>query len=343
MLKNVLTLSFLIIGTTIGAGFASGKELAVFFGVYGLWGIVFSLLFGVLFFYFNYKFFKWGHILKPKNFNDISKFCLGKYYKMGNVLFVVCFIISVTGMIAGSAVISNSILNNKFIVPIVFIVITSLTIIKGIKGINFINNCLVPILVFSILYLCAKTFFVNSSGYILSHINFNIVGALISCCCYVSMNVIASGILIMQIANNYSKKEVKISCIITSVVLTIIIIFAVIAFLFSSSETLNSAMPFLEMCKSFNKTYYVYFSFITLVGILTTLVSSAYLVVCYFNSFLKNVHKSLFLTFLISLVLALIGFGNIVKFLYPITGIIGVVFMVGLNSKFIKKTKKQWV
>ena len=55
---NVLRCVFIIIGTIIGAGFASGQEIAVFFnrfGVLGLYGIILACaLFGVIIFWILY-------------------------------------------------------------------------------------------------------------------------------------------------------------------------------------------------------------------------------------------------------------------------------------------------
>lgn len=44
-IKNIFKICFVIIGTIIGAGFASGKEIYTFFSIYGingLWGILLS-------------------------------------------------------------------------------------------------------------------------------------------------------------------------------------------------------------------------------------------------------------------------------------------------------------
>ena len=43
-MKNVLKIVFVIIGTTIGAGFASGQEIYLFFNKYGFMGIIGMIL-----------------------------------------------------------------------------------------------------------------------------------------------------------------------------------------------------------------------------------------------------------------------------------------------------------
>ena len=39
-MKNISKVSFVIIGTMIGAGFASGQEIYAFFSIYGIKGIL---------------------------------------------------------------------------------------------------------------------------------------------------------------------------------------------------------------------------------------------------------------------------------------------------------------
>src|SRR5690554_3658219 len=47
--KNWMKISFIYVGTVIGAGFASGREIIEFFGVYGLKGIIGITMSGFLF------------------------------------------------------------------------------------------------------------------------------------------------------------------------------------------------------------------------------------------------------------------------------------------------------
>lgn len=56
-MKNVLRVIFVIIGTLIGAGFASGKEIYIFFNRYGICGIIGILISGLLLGVLVYKVF----------------------------------------------------------------------------------------------------------------------------------------------------------------------------------------------------------------------------------------------------------------------------------------------
>ena len=65
MLKKNLKSLFVIIGTLIGAGFASGQEIYIFFYKYGINGIIgiaiSSLLIGAIVYKVYFKFINWSN------------------------------------------------------------------------------------------------------------------------------------------------------------------------------------------------------------------------------------------------------------------------------------------
>lgn len=70
-MKNILRVIFVIIGTIIGAGFASGKEIYIFFNKYGICGIVGILISGVIFGALIYKVF--NILLKQKEISEYNE------------------------------------------------------------------------------------------------------------------------------------------------------------------------------------------------------------------------------------------------------------------------------
>ena len=76
-MKNILKVVFVIIGTLIGAGFASGQEMYVFFFSYGMQGligiIISSILMGIII-YQTLKLLDKYEIRTYKDFLDIFVF-----------------------------------------------------------------------------------------------------------------------------------------------------------------------------------------------------------------------------------------------------------------------------
>ena len=74
ILKNVLTISMVIIGSIIGAGFASGQEINSFFykyGIIGILGIIISIFLISLIIYKVFLIIKKENINTYKNFLEI--------------------------------------------------------------------------------------------------------------------------------------------------------------------------------------------------------------------------------------------------------------------------------
>lgn len=77
-LKNNIKITSVIIGTLIGAGFASGKEIYLFFSQYGICGI-FSLFFSnFLFCIIIYKTLRITHVYNINNFSEFLELLFGK-------------------------------------------------------------------------------------------------------------------------------------------------------------------------------------------------------------------------------------------------------------------------
>ena len=72
-MRDIFKVTFVIIGTVIGAGFASGQEISIFFskyGIIGILGMLISCFFTGIIIYFVLK------IIKSKNVNTYSVFCI---------------------------------------------------------------------------------------------------------------------------------------------------------------------------------------------------------------------------------------------------------------------------
>ena len=70
-LKNIYNTSFVIIGTIIGAGFASGQEIYTFFNKHGIEGLIGIFISIILMAYIIYKTFK---IILKNNISNYQEF-----------------------------------------------------------------------------------------------------------------------------------------------------------------------------------------------------------------------------------------------------------------------------
>lgn len=153
---EVLKVVFVIIGTLIGAGFASGQEVYLFFfsfGIKGLFGIVVSsILIGITIF----KTFKIVKKNNVKNYRELLD-CLIKNEKVKDIINIVVnvfILLSFYIMIAGFGAYLKQELNCNSILGSGILALVCLFLFRtNIEGFVKVNEILIPILIFIIILI----------------------------------------------------------------------------------------------------------------------------------------------------------------------------------------------
>ena len=196
ILKNVLTISMVIIGSIIGAGFASGQEINSFFykyGIIGILGIIISIFLISLIIYKVFLIIKKENINTYKNFLEIifkknnkkiidpknkikknkikinkknilkinnKKLNKNKYLNISNITNIIInifLIISFFIMIAGFGAYFNQEYNMSALLgSSILAVICLMIFMNNIEGLLKINKYLIPILIFFMIIIGIK-------------------------------------------------------------------------------------------------------------------------------------------------------------------------------------------
>lgn len=324
----MLNTIFVIIGTIIGAGFASGKEIFTFFNVYGGYGFVGLLLACTIIGFVIYKAF---YIIINNNVTSYHEFinvafCKSNFaslilYNIINIFLLISFIV----MVAGFAAYFSQELNIASIVGALLIAVLSfITFLKSIDGVVKINVYLIPCLIIIIFILGFKnlncfTFF----EYSYSKYSFNwIIRSLL----YASYNLIMLlPILISLKKYVYSFKRARIvSCgSIFFLTLMAIILFFLLNYHFTEIE--NIELPTVFIAGKLGVFYKYSCGFAILAAIFTTAISSGYGFLNNLN--IKNSKSCIFVALamcLFSVLLSNIGFSTLLNLLYPLLGLLRV-------------------
>lgn len=145
----VLNIAFIYIGTIVGAGFASGREIWQFFGVFGddgRTGVIFAGLFFVIMGLVTTCIARvlrtddMGRVVFPVNNAAVSRWT---GYFMAAMLFIGCIVITSAG---------GALINQQFGIPRVLgnlavIVLTCITAIGGLDRIGNVFSRLIPLLI----------------------------------------------------------------------------------------------------------------------------------------------------------------------------------------------------
>lgn len=330
---NILKVVFVIIGAIIGAGFASGQEISLFFNRYGEIGILGVITSCIAMGLIIYKVLK---IMVEKNINTYEEFS-EKIFKVNNKfvqnviknIINIFLLISFYIMVAGFGAYFKQELNTTtFVGAITIAMLCYITFNKNIQGIIKVNEILMPVLVILIIILGIQT--INYDNFNLAPIgnyvqqNTFAPNWFISSIIYASYNSVVL-IPILLTLHDYvkTKKDGMLISILSTIILMILAI--IIYFVLNTIDVGNAEIPIVYIASKLGIFSKYIYGFVILVAIFTSAISAGY-------SFLKNVTKTRktyiklagILCFM-SIFIAEIGFSVLVNLLYPIFGYLGII------------------
>ena len=326
----MLKVIFVIIGTLIGAGFASGREIYVFFTQYGKMGLLGIIITGIITGVIIYRVLTIVKTYEIFNYNKLLERINWKYQRTNKLInFIVnsFLLISFYIMVAGfSAYLNQSYRVNSYLSSTLFAIICYLIFKKNIEGVIKVNEILVPILLIFIIFLGIKNlpFIITKKDLIQTATNSNYF--LISSLLYASYNSIVLIPVLTGLRNYLTNKKqiirISIICSFTIVLLAALIYALLLRDTFFISQL---EMPLIEITMQFGKAFKYIYGFVIIASIFTSAISTGY-------SFLKNITKSkdgynaaLLLICISSIFISNIGFSKLVETLYPIFGLLGLI------------------
>jgi len=326
--KDVRNIAFTYVGTVIGAGFATGKEIVEFFsinGVYGAIGIVFAT---ILFCWFGTKIMMIAHTYNLKSaqqFNTLLFGELGGNIINGLLFFVLLGVTSV--MLSGAgAVFKNYLHFNSIIGSLLFILLTFMVLRKGTSGLFSLNNTVVPI-------MCAfiVAVFINSHLPFTFHdiavnnilpsfdgINYTIFTKPIT---YVCLNMALAQAVLVPIGSECKEKSSIIYGGLLGGLILGIILFLIHLNVSTVINFQHYEIPMVEVIKQVHPLFYYFFLMVILAEIFTTLVGNIYGMSRQIQSVVNLNNNLLVIVLLVCcLIISVIGYGPLLTFLYPLIG-----------------------
>lgn len=322
---------FLVLSAIIGVGFASGKEICVFFFNFGGASILGLISFGLLYIYLFLVVEYVRRKLELNSFNSFNKKMFGRLHKLSKIVLLINFSITSAGMLAGADYLFSTFFNLKFnIVSLILSVVTVILLIGGISRIKFVANLIVPIMIGVII--------INSIANVTpENVNLPIVSGNMSIAIFYGLlfgvNNFVAALPVLFETKLKTKGRLVVILSICLIILLNILVFA--------SNNFSTDMPMFELSANVNKTfYYIYFA--TLIFALFST-----LVICSYNMhhILCRGEKSVFGVFVIvlfNLILSYVGYSFIVNYLYVFSGIIsGAYVLILIISMIIQLLKNK--
>lgn len=319
---------FLIIGSVVGAGLASGQEIAVFFSSAGKFSYVLIFLVSIFLYLVLKNLMILSKRAKTNNIKEINRILFKNSYKFFDLFLLIGLFIFITANIAGINEIGTIIFKNiNFpILSILSIFFSLFIVLLGISAIKKVNLILMPIVIIFIFYVSIKSLFLKDficSELLSDFCSFKLVFKYICLgLFYVSYNMVFSSSLIFEKSKEFSKKQIKINSFVISISL-ISLIFIVNLVMLKVSPSTN--LPLLYNAFLIDKSLGLIFGFVLWFSILTSLISSLYVLINAFK-FNKFVFSCVILT--AGFIFSFFGFSKIVSIVYPLQGLIGFIFII---------------
>lgn len=316
------------IGTVVGAGFASGQEILAFFTAYGHAGTIGILLATLLFVWLGYKMMILAHQMRTPSYESFNQRLFGRVIgrAMNALVFLTLFGVT-TVMLAGA----GSVLEEKFGVPYlagtVITAVTALLVLrKGLDQLMAVNSIVVPAMVlFSLLILLDGQAYSPLPAEKPAHYEF-----LWKTVLYVSFNLAMAQSVLIPIGCSIREPVVLLrASVIGGTVLGFMLLVVHTAMLANWQEVIELDVPILFVTDRWNDWLQLFFVFVLFSEIFTTLISNVFGIGQQVRELLQiDEQRTYLLLFLASLVLCLIGYSELLMFLYPLFGYLGLTTLV---------------
>lgn len=316
---SVIVDYFLILSAIIGVGFASGKEICVFFFDFGSKSFIGLIGFGLLYIYLFFIIEYVKNKLELNTYDEFNQKMFGKLCKLSNIVLVINFSITSAGMLAGADYLFKTFFGVGYRIPsIILTVLTFLLLLGGINKIKIVANIIIPLMIAVIV--------INSIGNINpQNVNFEITKQSSSMALYYGLlfgvnNFVAALPVLFQ---TKLKNKGKFLVILT---ICLIILLNILVF---ASNNFSTDMPMFELSANVSVWfYYIYFA--TLIFALFST-----LMICSYNmqSIICKNKRSIFVSLMIvllNLILSNLGYAFIVKYLYVVSGIFSGIYVIAL-------------
>lgn len=311
-MRKTFSVIMLIIGTVIGSGFASGKEISVFFSRFGnvsyfFIAITFFLFWGIIYFFLS---FGNDRLLKLTSSKIFSFLC------------IIISLIFTSSMFAGAVNVYGDSHFIKILISLILIIICCYVSRRGVPFLEKLNVFLIP----STLICMAIVLFSNVNHYECSIVGQNAFAGLFFTLLYSALNFSISGVVIAKSGSLLSKKQKVWASFLSSFTLSCFLMLTNFVIL-SNPECMEFDMPLISLSNGFS---FVLIRFVVFSGCITTLFSLVFTTSETLKKFNFKQNLIYFVSILFPVFVSVLGFGHIVSLLYPFASVLGVIFFLSM-------------
>ncbi len=332
-------LIFSIIGTLIGAGFASGQEINFFFYKYGINGILGLILCSFMIGITIYMTLDTVYNKKINNYESYLHeiFNSKKMCYVSNIIVNVFLLITFYIMVAGFGSYFEQQFNiSNTIGVIIFSFLCFIVFIKDIERVKKVNSIIVPTLIIVILVLGLLS--LKQIKILNIKVMNNSYNWILQSLVYCSYNMILVIPVLVSLGKYIkNKNQIKLISIISSTIVFILALSIFLILMTIKVDYTKIQMPAVyAIDKSFSQFSYIY-GVVILLSIFSTAISIG---ISFINNMAQNKksYPQIAAKMCISsIIISNFGFSNLVKIFFPVFGYLGMLQILVIFKKFITK------
>lgn len=336
---NALQIASVYIGTVVGAGFATGREIIEFFSKYGESGLIGIICSAFLFSWLGTKVMMIGKKTEASSYSQLNQYLFGRMasYFVNILMFIMLFGIT-SVMISGAGAIFEEQLGFSKQLGIFFTMgLSFIVVLFGVKGLASVNLFVVPIFVLFSLILFAGTM---ASGHLPGFSVQELLAPVKSSFLYVAFNLALAQAVLVPLANEIQdENSIKLGGWLGGIGLSLMLFFGYFSLLhFPRSEQFE--IPMAELIKQlFAGIYYIYI--LVIFGeVISSVIGNLYGLERQLPTRKAKLRIMFVLLMIISAYfISLIGYGRLIATLYPLFGYMSIVFLILLMFKKVPDNK----
>ena len=331
---KIFQIAVVFIGTIVGAGLASGKEITQFFTSFGLvsfFGIIFC---GAFYIFMGSILAKIGIKYNLNSYSDVIKIISPNLLgKITGVITTFYLISSASIILAGSGALINQFFGiPKIIGSLIMLGIACVFLLRDTDGLIEVNSFIVPSLLFTITLITILYFvfckdmisidFITKFEPPKSRIT-------VSTILYAGYNILCcSGVLIPLSNETKDSKTVIYGVAFGALGLTILSCAINLLLLINQPYIFELEIPLLLVAQRFGTVVQALLLVIIWLEMFSTEVSDVYSISKTLEqTFNIKFNKGIFIVLAIALPISQIGFSNLISTLYPLFGILSLIFI----------------
>lgn len=332
--KLSIQIAMIFIGSIVGAGVCSGRELNQFFATYGIAGFIGLILCGVLYIIFSHVIITITAKYKVSSYDEFVELVCPRWVARFINIVLTLFLLSSTSIILAG---SGSILSQYFHIPkwigmLIMVIFSSFFLLRNTEGLFEVNTIVVPTLVVVMTAILIAYIKANPSAISFSYMRLmprQKTNLLTSTLIYVSFNILTIIGVIVPLTNDIQKpKQIIRGVILGSIVLTFLGMAITFLMLVNPFYPRTYEIPLLAVAMDLSRVLQIAMLIIMWLEMFSSQVSNVYSLSYYLkNRFKIAYHKGIFLVVVIAAPFSGIGFSKLVEFLYPMYGILSLVFL----------------